>query len=147
MQKPDERGIHFGPYWFTPGLAPINIVTALYAAFSTLGLITFLSFVQPYVLTDILQIPLEQQGSLTGDLAVISEVVVILLMGFVGATADRRGIRIVYAVGFLVLAFSYFIYPLANSVWQLYLFRAIFAVGTAIIHTANARQCHVGTLR
>ncbi len=133
MTKPDTNGIHFGPYWFTPGLAPINIATALYAAFSTLGVITFMSFIQPYLLTEVLQIPESEQGSLSGRLGVYQEVIVILLTGFVGATADRRGIRIVYAVGFLTMGIGYLIYPLADAVWQLYLFRTFFAIGAAII--------------
>jgi MFS family permease len=129
--KPDPAGLHFGPLWFTPGLTGTNIATVNFAAFSTISIITFMSFVQPYVLTEMLHIPAERQGTFTGNLAALQEVVVILLMGFFGAWSDRVGRRTVFVIGFGLLAFGYFIYPLATSESQLMVFRVIFAVGGA----------------
>lgn len=133
MYKPDSAGLHFGPLWFTPGLSKGNIVTVNFAAFTTIAVITFMSFAQPYVLTEILHIPVERQGTLTGNLGALQEIIVILVMGFFGAWSDRIGRRRVYALGFLMLGFGYFIYPLAASESQLILFRMIFAIGGACV--------------
>jgi len=129
--QPDPAGLKLGPLWITPGLTRANVATVNFAAFSTISVLTFMSFAQPYVLTEILHVPLERQGTLTGNLAALQEVVVILLMGFFGAWSDRVGRRSVFVLGFVLLAVGYFIYPLANSESQLMLYRAIFAVGGA----------------
>jgi MFS family permease len=131
VHKPDPAGLKFGPLWFMPGLSGVNVATVNFAAFFTISTITFMSFVQPYVLTEMLHIPQARQGTFTGNLAALQEVVVILLMGFFGAWSDRVGRRLVFVVGFLLLAFGYFIYPLATSESQLMLFRVIFGVGAA----------------
>ena len=128
--KPDLAGLHFGPLWFRPGLSGGNIATINFAAFFTIGTITFMGFVQPYVLTEILNIPQERQGTVTGNLAAIQELVVIALMSFFGAWSDRVGRRLVYVIGLLLLGFGYFIYPLARNETELMIFRAIFAIGS-----------------
>ncbi len=130
---PDPAGLKIGPYWFTPGINPINIVTCLFAVGSALAMMTFMNFVQPYVLTEILDIPKDAQGKLTGSLASMQEVVVIALMGFIGALSDKVGRRIIFAAGFFILGVGYFVYPLAESVTQLFIYRIIFATGTAMI--------------
>jgi MFS family permease len=130
---PDPNGLNIGPFWFTPGITPLNVITLLFGVGSALAMMTFMNFVQPYVLTDILNLPREQQGKLTGSLAGMQEVVVILLMGFVGALSDKIGRRIIFAVGFFVLGIGYIVYPLAESTTQLFIYRIIFATGTALI--------------
>ena len=130
--KPDTNGRKIGPFWFVPGISALNAVTVTYGAFSTLSILTYMNFIQPYVLNEILEIPAERQGSLTGLLGTVQEIVVILLMGWVGATSDNVGRRIVYVVGFLVVALGYFIYPLATTELQLIVFRIMFAIGAAI---------------
>jgi MFS family permease len=92
-----------------------------------------MNFIQPVVLGEILNVPPEQQGKLTGTLASVQEVVVICLMSFIGAWSDKVGRRIIFALGFLILGVGYIIYPLAGSVVQLIIFRVFFAVGTAMI--------------
>lgn len=130
---PNPAGLKIGPYWFTPGINHLNVVTCLFAVGSALAMMTFMNFVQPYVLTEILDIPKEQQGKLTGSLASMQEVVVICLMGFIGALSDKVGRRIIFAGGFFILGLGYIIYPLAESVTQLFIYRILFAVGTAMI--------------
>jgi hypothetical protein len=61
-----------------PGLSGVNVATVNFAAFFTISTITFMSFVQPYVLTEILHIPQERQGTFTGNLAALQEVVGLL---------------------------------------------------------------------
>jgi MFS family permease len=120
-------------YWFTPGYSVLNVVTLLYATAASLALLTLVNFIQPYLLQEVFNIPRGEQGALTGNLAALQEVVVILLMGLVGALSDRTGRRILFAAGFIVLGIGYFIYPFADSTLQLYLFRIIVAIGAAMV--------------
>ena len=131
----DRAGLNWlwGTYWFTPGMTNLNVVTCLFAVGASLALMTFMNFVQPYVLSDILQIPQNEQGRVTGSLAAMQEVVVICMMGFVGAWSDKVGRRTIFAAGFAILGVGYIIYPLADTVVQLYVYRILFAVGTAMI--------------
>ncbi|MBT6088089.1 MAG: MFS transporter [Rhodospirillaceae bacterium] len=130
---PDRSGLHLLIYWFTPGYTKTNVAMLLYATSASLAMLTLVNFIQPYLLEEVFKIPRAQQGSLTGNLAALQEVVVICLMGLVGALSDRTGRRILFAAGFVVLGLGYFIYPFADSVLQLYLFRIIVAVGAAMV--------------
>lgn len=131
MYRPDRSGLRIGPFWFMPGLTRANIVTVNFAAFSTVSTITFISLMQPYVLTEMLHVPIERQGTLTGYLAALQEAVVIAMIGVVGAWSDRVGRRPIFLLGFLLIGVGYFFYPLAESESQLILFRVIFAAGVA----------------
>lgn len=131
MQKPVE--LKLGPLRFTPGVTGINLTAMLFAAFGTMAMLSFMSFMQPYVLTEILGIPEQEQGSLTGNLHAFQELIFILIAGLVGAASDKLGRRIVYAAGFVVVGAGYALYPLADSVEQLYLIRAFYALGVACV--------------
>lgn len=135
---PDTSGMSWGIgawriYWFTPGISNGNAVTLLYMLFASLALMTFMNFAQPFVLTEVMHIPREDHGKVTGNLAALQEVVVILLMGIVGAVSDKVGRRLIFAGGFVVLGLGYLVYPLADSVTQLAIYRLLFATGTAMI--------------
>ena len=137
---PDPRGKHILVYWFMPGYSHVNILTLLYASVFNLTLLTMVNFVQPYLLEEVLQIPRGEQGALTGFLAALQEIVVISLMGLVGALSDRTGRRILFSVGFVIIALGYFLYPLASSQEQLIVFRVVWwPVGAAIL-PVNARR-------
>ncbi|MEE8306634.1 MAG: MFS transporter [Gammaproteobacteria bacterium] len=118
-----QQGLKLGLFLFQPGISGGNVVTLIFAAFATMATITYVNFVQPFLLTEMLNIPAGRQGALTGALGALHEVAVILTMGVAGALSDRTGRRIVFVAGFLVLALGYLIYPLAGSEWQLFIFR------------------------
>jgi MFS family permease len=138
VMHPDPAGQKFGPIWLTPGIGHGNAATAIYAAFTTVSLLIFLSLVQPYLLTEVLNIPLGEQGSVTGRLTLLQEVVVIIAMSASGALSDQWGRRLVYVIGFVFSGIGYFLYPLADSIAQLTIFRLIFALGASIIPTMLA---------
>lgn len=132
MFIPDPAGTRIGPFWLTPGLSRTHAITMLLvASFLTIGLAAFMNFVQPFLLNEVLHVPREQQGRLTGLLAGLQEVVVILLVGVAGAWSDRVGRRLVFVVGYLLIAAGYAVYPLADSEVELVLFRVLFAAGIA----------------
>lgn len=126
------RVLKIGPLWFHPGVTGLNLGTMLFAAFGTMAMVSFMSFMQPYVLTELLHIPAQDQGSLTGNLHAFQEVIYILLAGFVGAISDRVGRPLVYGTGFIVLAAGYALYPMTDSVMQLYIVRGLFAGGVVM---------------
>ncbi len=76
-------------------------------------------FAQPYILTEILQIPEERQGMFTGNLAAGAEIFQMLVVGFFGAWSDRTGRRLVFGIGFALFALSYFPITLATSETEL----------------------------
>ncbi len=131
MQQPDESGLRLGLFWLTPGISRSNAGILLFSSLSVITLVTFNTFVQPYLLLEVLHIPEERQGSLIGTLAFLQEGIVILLASFIGASSDRLGRRVVYVAGVCLFAVGYIIYPLAETETQLYLFRMIYAIGFA----------------
>lgn len=132
MFRADGTGARIGPFWFAPGWSRGNAATVWAASLFTIGTVAFMSFAQPYVLTEMVRLPKEQQGTLTGTLGAIQELVVIALAGFVGAWSDRVGRRTVYTLGFLLIAAGYVVYPFATSVGELIAFRLVFALGVTL---------------
>ncbi len=122
-----------GSIWFAPGITYSNAAVGIYASFTTLNLLIYLNFIQPYLLTELLDIPRAEQGSITGQLAALQEVIVIIFISLIGALSDQWGRRLVYVIGFLFMGVGYFLYPLADSVSQLAIFRVVFAVGAATV--------------
>ncbi len=59
MAANDAKVLKLGPLWFRPGITGWNLVTLCYAGFSTISMISFISFIQPYLLTEILHMPIE----------------------------------------------------------------------------------------
>lgn len=131
--EPGDEGLKLGLFAFQPGISGGNVVALIFATFATMATITYVNFVQPFLLTEMLAIPAERQGALTGALGALHEVAVILTMGVAGALSDRTGRRIVFVVGFVILACGYLIYPLAGSEWQLLIFRVVVAVGCGLV--------------
>jgi len=131
MFKPDTAGLRFGPFWFTPGLTRLNVATAIFASFTTIAMVVYMSLIQPYVLNEVVQIPQHRQGTLTGYLTLLQEGIVVLLVGLMGAWSDRAGRRFVFVVGLSLLGVGYLVFPLATAEWQLYAYRIVFAVGVA----------------
>jgi MFS family permease len=125
-------GARLGPFRFAPGWSRGNAATVWLASFFTIGLAAFMSFLQPYLLNEVLRIPLAEQGRLTGNLGFLQELIVIVLVSFVGAWSDRVGRRRVYCLGLLCMAAGLVIYPFAGNATELFLFRVPFAIGVAI---------------
>ena len=82
-------------------------------------------------LFQVMGIPFEEQGNLTGSLAAMQEVILIVLLGVIGAISDNIGRKTVYVFGLLTTALGFFLYPYAGSIAELVVYRIIVAVGTA----------------
>jgi MFS family permease len=129
--NPDKSGIKFGPFWLAPRISRLNAVTYFSSAFMFVTLVTFLNFLQPYILDEILKVPAERQGIVTGGLNFFHEGTALVLMGLMGSLSDRTGRRTLIVIGLLVWAVGLALFPMAESVFQLYVYRFIVAIGVA----------------
>ena len=109
----------------------MNFGTLLFGSFFGIAMMGFVNASQPYLFTEVLKIPLDEQGPLAGNLTFISEIVVICTIGLMGALSDKVGRKPIWGFAFATMALGYFLYPLAESVDQLTIFRAMFALGLA----------------
>ncbi len=131
----DQSGLRFGPrrlnLWMMPGVSRLNVYTLLFGSFFGIAMMSFINASQPYLFTEIMKIPAEEQGQLAGDMTFYQEIVIILTIGLIGALSDKLGRKPIYGVAFLLIALGYVLYPLAQSIDQLILFRLVFALGFA----------------
>ena len=131
----DKAGIQVLPrrlnLWMMPGVSRLNVYTLLFGSFFGIAMMSFINASQPYLFTEILKIPESEQGSLAGDMTFYQEIVIILTIGLIGALSDKVGRKPIYGAAFLLIALGYILYPLAQNVDQLILFRLIFALGFA----------------
>ena len=126
-----------GPIVLASDVAPRHAWSFLVAAFLSIGLMTFIAVGQTYILNVNLRIPESQQGGITGELIAWTEVVALLLFIPAGIVVDRISRRAVYAAGFLLLAITYAVYPYAQSVSDLFLYRcSVYALGFVAITAA-----------
>ncbi|MBB3047959.1 MFS family permease [Litorivivens lipolytica] len=114
----------------TDGIKRRHLVAYLLAALISSGYAGALAVLQPGLLA-VMNIPIADQGSLTGLLAALQEVVLIAMMPLFGVMADRSGRKSVYAIGLGLTALGFFLYPYANSVSELIAYRLIVAFGGA----------------
>ena len=127
----DTRGLKFGPLWMQPGVTAKHLAALYFASFFGIATMSFINTSQPYVLTEIMNVPLGEQGTLSGRLTVIQEITLLILLGPVGALSDKFGRKPIYIAAFLLLATAYFLYPLAGSLAMLFMFRIVFAMGVS----------------
>jgi MFS family permease len=133
-----EHAVSLGPIWLNPGISQRNALTYFYAAFFTIGMVAFLSFMQPYLLTENLGIPADEQGRATSILALPYELAFMIMIGPLGALADRIGRRPIYVAGLLWVGAVLALLPLAENLLQLGLLRAFYGVGSACITSMMA---------
>ncbi len=123
----------FGPVVLEPGFSPANAGTYIFAAFVTVGLLAFVSFIMTFLLNANLRIPQDEQGTTLGQLGFYNEIVALLLVTPIGALADKFGRRPVYVLGFLWLAVGFCLYPMARNFNQLLACALFFSVGVAAV--------------
>jgi len=126
-------GQRLGPVTLADGYSTWNARTYLFAAAITVGMLAFVSFIQPYLLNANLRVPADQQGRVLGLLGFSNELLSLLLVAPIGALSDKIGRKPVYSLGFLWLAVGFFLYPLARTVPQLLACSLFFAVGVAAV--------------
>jgi MFS family permease len=129
-----------GSMALAPGVSRGHVATLLFAAFTTLGLVTFVAVATPFVLNAQLGVPLAQQGQFSANLVAWTELTQLLTLTLFGTLADRIGRRPIYALGFLLMGVGYALYPFATDAVELTAYRVVFALGI------SASTCMLGTL-
>jgi MFS family permease len=130
--------LRLGPIWLMPGITQRNALAYFLAAFFTIGTLAFVSNMQPYLLTENLGIPADERGRATSLLAVPYEITFLIMIGPLGALADRIGRRPIFVSGFLLVAIALTSFPLVRELWQLALLRAFYGIGAACITSMMA---------
>lgn len=125
--------VRLWPIWLAPGFTRRHALAYLYAAFFSVCLLSFLSFIQPYLLNVHLGIPRIEQGRASGLLGFSQELVVLALIGPFGALSDKIGRRAVYVLGFLWIGAGYAIFPFASTLAELIAIRVFFAIGVSAV--------------
>ena len=118
-----------------PDYLPRHAIAYLYAAFITIGLFAFVSYMQPYLLTVNLSLPEQVQGRTISALNIANELLALCLVAPFGALADKIGRRSVYSFGLLWLAAGFLLYPTARTLPQLTGCALFFSVGVAAVGT------------
>jgi MFS family permease len=138
MNATEARNAHrLGPVTLADDVQRRHALSFLVVAFLSIGLMIFVSVGQTYILNVNLGIPDTEQGGITGRLIAWTEVVALLLFIPAGILIDRVSRRGVYAAGFLLLALTYVLYPFAESVGELYLYRCtVYALGFVAVSGA-----------
>jgi MFS family permease len=126
-------GYRFGPLEFASGMSGRNAWTYLYTSLAIMPIVSFLSFSQPYVLTEIIGIPPEQHGQITGFLITMHEIVVLALISWVGGLSDRFGRRPIYSTGTFIAGIGFGMYGMATVVGDLYVGRFVYAIGLSLV--------------
>ncbi|MEC9375052.1 MAG: MFS transporter [Pseudomonadota bacterium] len=133
--SPEVSSYFFGPKQLNlqiePSVSRFNVTTLLFGSFFGIAMMSFVNVCQPFLFNELLDIPFEEQGPLAGDLTFLSEIVVILTIGIIGAMSDKIGRKPIWIAAFIIFAIGYFLYPLAEDADQLKLFRMFFAIGLA----------------
>jgi MFS family permease len=130
---PDPTQYRLGPVVLAAGVSRWNGYTFLLSAFLSIGLMTFITAGQTYILNAHLGVPESVQGTITGDLVFFTEIITLLLFIPAGVLIDRISRRGVFAVGFLMLGATYVLYPFAASVDWLFAYRVIYAIGVVAV--------------
>ncbi len=115
-----------------PEVRPVHLWAYLLVAIISSAYAGALAVLQPGLL-HAMGIAPGEQATLTGNLAALQELVFILLLGPIGALADRVGRRLVYSVGLLLTGLGYALYAQAGSVSELVALRLIVALGSAAV--------------
>ena len=123
----------FGPVRTEAGVTTSHMWTLMYASLASIGVVTGMAAMTPYILSVNLGIPDTQHGSALGTLALWQELALILAYGPMGILADKFGRRIVYVLGFLTLALGYILFPYATNLTELSLARLVYAVGIGAV--------------
>ncbi|NEV62280.1 MFS transporter [Thiorhodococcus minor] len=128
-----DRTYRIGPIHLAPTVTRLQGWTLMLGAFFSIGLMTFISIGQTYILNEHLGIPTSEQGTISGDLVFWTEIVTLAFFIPVGILVDRIGRRTIFALGFALLGATYWLYPHAAGVDDLYAYRFVYALGVVTI--------------
>jgi len=113
------------------GFTLLNIFTFFYATFANICALVFLNGSLPYLLTNFLNVPQDEQGNYVGNILLVNEITVLIFVSFWGIISDRIGRRLIYVLAFILMGGSIMLHPLASNFAELICIRIVFAIGAA----------------
>lgn len=135
MNKPTPTdGVRFLGLDLNPDVSKNNMRAFYLICFSSIMVAVFIAGAQPFVLEEILGIPTESQGTISGSLAFWGEIVIILTASMYGALSDKIGRKHITVIGFLLMAGGVFAYGFAKDYKTLLIARLIFALGFSALN-------------
>ncbi|NTV97757.1 MAG: MFS transporter [Chlorobiaceae bacterium] len=134
----EKTGNKIGPLQLAPSVLPGHAWTFFFASFVSIGLLTFVSIGQAYILNENLKIPTSQQGTISGNLVFWTEIVTLILFIPAGVLIDRIGRKPVFGAGFIILGLSYALYPLSRTLDEMTIYRMMYAVGIVAVTSGLA---------
>jgi len=140
MQQQNPLGNTFLGVKTYPGVSGINMSVFYLTCIASILLGTFMNAFQPFLFSEMMAIPRDQHGVLSGKLNFAGEIAIISTVGLWGAVSDKIGRRLVMTLGFILVGLAFYLYPTAASVNELMLYRVIYGVGIA------AATCMIVTL-
>eukprot|EP01113_Clastostelium_recurvatum_P046970 TRINITY_DN830_c0_g1_i1.p1 TRINITY_DN830_c0_g1~~TRINITY_DN830_c0_g1_i1.p1 ORF type:complete len:523 (-),score=125.47 TRINITY_DN830_c0_g1_i1:36-1604(-) len=113
------------------GISTPNMLTCYAGAMFSVCFFVFMNACQPFVLENFLHTPDDSRGTVSGNLAFYSELMILISSNIWGSLSDKIGRRIVYVAGMAFAGLGFALYPFATAYWQLIIFRLVFAVGAS----------------
>jgi MFS family permease len=118
-------------YRLNLGVSVPQMLTYYFCVFITVSCLVFINVTAPFVLDNYLHIRKGEAGNVAGSLAFYNEIVIIAVSSLWGSLSDKMGRRWVWTAGFYVMGLGFYLYPLATSFWELFIFRVVYAIGAA----------------
>ena len=131
MTQPDAAGARYLWVNLADGVRGLHMSTFYLACFVGIMLTTFVPQMQPYLLTEALDIPQAEHGAISGDLSFWGEIAIVIAVLVWGPLSDRVGRRPVMVAAFALSAVSLILYAQADTFAGLMVARLVFAVGIA----------------
>jgi len=113
------------------GVTAWHMSTFYLTCVATILLGTFINAFQPFLFNEMMHIPTAEQGVVSGKLNFWGEMAIIGSVGVWGALSDKLGRRLIMVLGFLLVAVAMYLYPQAETVNELVLYRIIYGLGIA----------------
>lgn len=116
-----------------PDILPKHALGYYLSAMSGILLLTYMPQAQPLILSDFLKVDGKEVGKISGDLGFYAELVALATINLWGSWSDKVGRRLVYALGFLLIAVGLLLAPLSSTLTQFTLARLVFALGASAV--------------
>ena len=120
------------------GVSYFNLITYYIVQFSYVMAFTFIDACQGYLLADpeYYGIPKEETGTINGNILLFDTLYLIAFIYIYGSFHDLFGRKVLVVYGFLSMALSLFLYPIAGKIYpNLILVRLIFSNGICAVTT------------